>query len=286
MRVTIIGGAGQMGRVFARYFKSKGFSVTIQDKNLKEAERVASLLDVSAMDESRKAVEAADTTLISVPLGSTPYVILDVAPYVGRGKVLAEIASMKRETVEALRTVSGRGFKPLSIHPLFGPGVKSFSREKMAVIPVLSAEAEVEEARAIFPECRVFPVDVETHDLSMSMILYLPFLMNLGFAATITEGDVENLRMLAGPAFGLQLLMCESTLSQDPKLYFSILEQDGQARELIRLLVENMKRLSEARLEEEELEKFVEDLREKLGRESKLRESYEKMYRIWEILKG
>ncbi len=273
-----------MGQLFAKHFADRGFDVTIGDINCEAAEKVAEILDISVADEERRCVEEADITLISIPIKETPKVILDTAP-LSKGRVLAEIASIKRDTVEALKKAANRGVKPLSIHPLFGPGVRALSGEKIAVIPVLNEEMEVEEAKQIFNECKIFPVDVETHDHSMSLILSLPYLVNLVFASVISEKDIETLRKLAGPNFDLHLLACESALSQNPELYLSILELDRHTEGIMRLLVKNAEELKRMVEEREGLRDLVRQLRERFSKGIEIEESYEKMYMVWKSLR-
>ena len=80
MRTVIIGGAGQMGKLFLNYFHSLNHNILITDINTEERERIAAQFDVETADDNIIAVKNADLVLISVPLEDVPKVIEEVTP--------------------------------------------------------------------------------------------------------------------------------------------------------------------------------------------------------------
>lgn len=79
--ISIIGGAGQMGRKFERVFKERGYRVLISDLGTKFSNKdVASLGDV---------------VIITVPIGETEKVLLEITPFLKKGPYLRILPLLK-----------------------------------------------------------------------------------------------------------------------------------------------------------------------------------------------
>jgi len=69
---------------------------------------------------SRQTLGEADIVLISVPISETAHAILEAAPHMRKGAVLAEISSVKSETYEALKAAAQLGVAPSASTPFSG----------------------------------------------------------------------------------------------------------------------------------------------------------------------
>ncbi len=279
MKIVIVGGAGQMGVFFLRYFKAKGHSVVITDVKKERSERLAMEEGVDAVQPASKAVVDADLVLVSVPIEAAPGVIAEIAPQMTTGSMLMEITSVKRGVVEALKSLKYIGVKPLSIHPLFGPGAKGLEGNRIAVIPILDSEGEVQRTREIFGEAEIVPVDADEHDRAMTFTITLTYLLNAFFASALEGEDLSRLRELGGPAFQLQLLLCEAMMSQDPNIYESIIGKNLRGH---RVWDELQGRITDLLNDASTMERFherIEGLREELTKDPLFRDSYEDMYK-------
>lgn len=171
--VTIIGGYGRMGRFLARLFSGDGFHVTICGRRLGEAKRVASRLGISC-GTVEKSVKTADLVIVSVPITKTYEVCKSIAGQMMDGSILMEIASVKTGITDRLRSDLSRRVSFVSIHPLFGPGIRKVQGRNMVVIkdgdPVASKEvADYFRSKGV----NVTLLSVEEHDRAMATIQVL-----------------------------------------------------------------------------------------------------------------
>ena len=151
-KLTIIGGAGRMGVFFANYFKAKGFSLTLSDVRKKKGREIAQKLEMDFVDDNKEAVKGADLVLVSVPIKDINEVILEVASHMKKGSVLAEISSIKGPLIDSLYRLKPMGLQPLSLHPLFGPTVKSLKGNSVVLVPVLEGD-KIVRLRRHCPKC-------------------------------------------------------------------------------------------------------------------------------------
>lgn len=285
-RIAIIGGAGQMGMLFLDYFHSLGHQVVISDVDTERMERVAAQYGAETVGDNIEAVKDADIVLISVPLEETPRVIEEVAPAMRRGALMMEISSVKHQVLETLKRVRRYGVLPLSLHPLFGPGAETPRDKKIAVIPLVNPEEELKLTQEIFSESEVFLVEVDDHDRIIAVTIVFNYLFNVSLADLIREEDLSNLRLLGGPSFELQLLLCEGYLSQDSNLYYSAWRKNPYCREYMRLYVKSAQSLLEKLENKESFLDYVETLQKGFSVDPLFHQAYENIYNLIKALKN
>ncbi len=286
MRLAVVGGAGRMGRWLVRHFVSLGHEVTVSDTRSEEARAFAEAAGVNWVRTNVEAVRGADAVVVSTPIEATPTVIGEVAPHVRRGSVVAEIASLKSRAVEALAEATRLGLRPLSVHPLFGPGARGLRGRRVAVVPVVDAEAEAALARVLFPGAEVVVVDAEGHDRAMALTLSLPHFINIIFASLVGDEDLAALKRLGGTTFQLQLTLAESIVAEDPALHASLQMDNEYAPGCLERF------LSRARLakgwvdrgERARLTALCNRVRGSLSRDEDFAGAYERMYKVLEAL--
>ena len=118
--VALIGGQGQMGRWFQRFFESQGLQVLVADLDtLQTPQEVAALADV---------------VIISVPIPSVKQVVREVGGHLRDGAALMDLTSVKQGPMKAM-LASFKG-EVVGTHPLFGPGEDSIAgRTSGAYVP-------------------------------------------------------------------------------------------------------------------------------------------------------
>ncbi len=287
MNVAVIGGLGRMGRWLSRHFKRQGFNVIVSDIKIDDEGRAfTESLGAKLAKDNIEAVREADITLISTPIRTIPEVLREVTPHLRRGSVIAEIASLKSDVTQALRGVIGYGVKPLSIHPLFGPGVKRLKGERIALIPIMDQSYEAELARKLFPGAEVVIVDSEEHDRAMAITLSLSHFLNIIFAYEIGCESLSLLKKLGGPTFIFQMILSESVMSEDPSLYASIQMNNKYTTMYLDRFLEASKIVREWIVEkrEERFINFYREIQDKLSKHDDLREAYRKVYRALKVL--
>jgi len=222
MKVSIIGGAGKMGRWLARYFVQQGHDVTISDIDREKARRLARSLRVRLAENNSEAARSADLIAICTPINAVSVVIEEIFADLNPSATVMEISSVKSPVMSAMRKIAVRGIRVLSVHPLFGPGVEDPSKERMALVPISDATSEMSFAEHLFPDIEIVTVDAEEHDRAMALTLSLTHFVNIVLASVLAEENVKELKNLGGTTFTMQLLISESIMTENPGLYASI----------------------------------------------------------------
>lgn len=275
-----------MGRWFTRYFSAQRHRVVISGHKVHKAKAFAEAAGVNFAKNNVEAVKDADLAVVSVPILVTAKVIREVAPHVKKGAVIAEISSLKAGIVEALVEAAEIGIKPLSLHPLFGPGAKKMSGQRIAVVPVVDRGTEVKLAENLFPEAEVVVVDAEEHDRAMALVLSLPYFVNVAFASVVGEENLEALKKLAGTTFPLQLTLAESVMTEDSALHASIQMDNKYVLQCLEKFLSKAKTI-EKLIAEKDKAKFItlcNKIRDSLSKDSDFLKAYESIYRFLETL--
>ncbi len=100
MKILIIGGTGETGRWFARFYKKHGFDVVTWGINKKR--EIAEELDVAFADDIDNEIRSSDIVMISVPINRTEKTISNVAPKMSSGSLIMDITSIKTGPMEAM----------------------------------------------------------------------------------------------------------------------------------------------------------------------------------------
>lgn len=284
LNVAIIGGAGRMGRWLTHHFISFGNEVTISDVKSDEAASFAKSVGARFVKENIACVDDADLTVVSTPIPVIPQVLREFSFNLKKNSIIAEISSLKSQIIPVLMEMADRNVKPLSIHPLFGPGAKRLEEEKVALIPLVSPSSEVDLVKKIFPGVEVIVVDAEEHDRAMALTLSLPHFINIIFASTISEEDLNVLKKLGGTTFTLQLTLSESVMNEEPGLYASIQMNNEYTTQYLDKFLSKCEMIKEcvAKRDERRFTEFYDLIRESLSKDEDFYKAYERMYRALE----
>jgi prephenate dehydrogenase/chorismate mutase len=212
LSIGVIGSSGAMGSFFAAYFLAQGHRVTGFD--IKPRGRTRGM---GTANSSLAAVRGADIVLVAVPIRETLAVVRQIAPVLRRNSVLVEITSVKRGIRSvAMRFLSRRGVRLLSLHPLFGPS----SHPGGFKVCVVGTRRDAATARGIFPDADLIQLSSREHDRLMAYSLSLVHLLNMAFFSTLTKGiGVKGFERASTPTGSVQLALARAVLSQDPSLY-------------------------------------------------------------------
>lgn len=286
MKVTVIGGAGRMGRWLVNYFVKKGYNVTVSDIRYEEAKAVAQSTGARLVQNNIEAVKDAEIIVLSTPIDVTPNVLKEISFEIQSSSAIVEISSLKSQVFPDLEKLAARGVRTLSLHPLFGPGVTKITGEKIALVPVSDPSAEFKLAKTIFPKAELIVVDAEEHDKAMALALSLPHFVNIVFASVIGQEDINVLKKLGGTTFALQLVISEGVLSEDPSLYASIQMDNKFTAKILDRFLSNAGTFKRYITEKNPrgFLQFYADVRTSLMKDSDFGNAYEKMYKALEAL--
>jgi prephenate dehydrogenase len=209
MRVGIIGGTGQMGQWFKRFFEKNKCEVLIASRKTKlRPEELAAKCDV---------------VIISVSIESTIKVIKEVGPYVKEEGLLMDLTSIKKEPVAAMLKYSKAAV--IGAHPVFGPSIEGIKNQTVVLCPA-RPKNWLDWIKNILEKngALVRITTPEKHDQMMSIIQGITHFSTISLAHTLKKLgiDVEESLHYTSPIYKLRMDMVGRVLDQDPKLYADI----------------------------------------------------------------
>jgi chorismate mutase / prephenate dehydrogenase len=210
-RLLIVGGAGKMGRLFARLFAARGHHIEVLEKD-------------AAVDADR--VAAADVVLVAVPMADAERVVAEIAPLVRADALLCDVNSLKAGVCRELERSGGEA---LGTHPMFGPTVRSLRRQKVVVCPVKpGARSRWLERELQGMGAELVQADPGRHDAVMAVVQVLTHFGILVMGRALARAGVPLAETLpfVSPIYRLELSMVGRLFSQDPNLYREILARN------------------------------------------------------------
>lgn len=257
------------------------FAYDINRKSLK------SLDNVRIADSIANCVKSADLVLVSVPVRMAPKIISECAKGMKAGAIISEISSVKHQTFRALKKVQA-DVRPLCIHPMFGPGASEKMQPKLLLVPVRNEADELKIVHEVFENAtvKVLP-DAKAHDMSVATVLGLTYFANIVFAKVMSSGNVSMLKQVSGTTFGLQSLLAESILANEPDLMIALMQENPYAKKYIKQYLKEASSFAgmASAKDSRRLKADLQKVKSKLQRWQDLEQSYKKMYDIIENLK-
>lgn len=221
--VGIIGGMGEMGRLFTRFFKSFGFEVMVGDR-------------VSG-NNNRQVVETSDLVLFAVPLHETVSIIESLVPYTRSDQILLDLTSLKVGPVEAMLKSPSR---VVGLHPMFGGRINFFTGQTIIACPVRIEHSEWIGLRSLFVErgMRVKECTPEHHDRMMSIIqvLFHVTTMLTGRVLRELDADIGETMDFTSPSYRLEINLLGRMFAQNGALYSAITQMNPYSKEILNLL--------------------------------------------------
>jgi chorismate mutase / prephenate dehydrogenase len=246
-KVLIIGGAGKMGRWFARFLNSQGFAVEIADPagNAEDFPHVADWR-TSSLDH--------DFIVVAAPLRKSAEILEALAERAPRG-VVFDVGSLKTPLRRGLNALVRAGVRVTSIHPMFGPDTELLSGRHIIFVDLGVPEA-TESVRELFSPTMVVQVemDLDSHDRTVAYILGLSHAVNIAFLAALADSGeaAERLKELSSTTFDAQLEVARRVSSENPHLYFEIQSLNQYGESALTGLLSAVERLSAAVSQENE----------------------------------
>jgi len=281
MRLLILGGTGETGSWFARYFKEKGFDVAIWGPSGKV--EVAERLGVGYAHDRQKAIEESDIVLVSVLIEKTVEVIREVAPSMRAGSLLMDVTSIKSAPMRAMRTYAPKGVEVLGTHPMFGPTMKSLSGQTIILTPAEGKSGRwLPIIRSLFESdgAHIEILGADEHDETMAVVQALTHFAYIGIGATLNEldFDVERSRKFMSPVYEIMIDFVGRILDQNPELYASI-QKNPRAMRVRQTFITECMRLCE-HADAGDLEGFKQIMREAAKHYGQTHEALERSDRI------
>ncbi len=226
-RILIVGGAGEMGRLFVRFFTETGYQVEILDKD--------------DWDRAQALCKNADLVIVCVPIHVTIKVIDALAPLMRPDAVLTDLTSVKKRPLEAMcRAHKG---PVIGLHPLFGPTTNNLDKQIIAAC----AGQDHEACQWVIDQLVAWgAVVVETsageHDQVMEVVQSLRHFATFSFGSFLYRQGIPIKRTLefSSPIYRLELGMVGRLFAQDPDLYAEIILATPERRKLLKTFVHSL----------------------------------------------
>ena len=218
-----------MGRILARAFRSAGHSVAIHDPGQRLPGFPSVPLETAA---------AADAVVVSVSLEATPAVLAELLSLSPPGLVL-DVASVKGPLLPIYAKAARDGLSVASVHPMFGPGVRSLDGQNLIVCDA-GVPAATRAAARLFAGhgLKLATMPIGAHDAWIAQTLGLAHLLSLLAGSVLArEGvKVKSLDGLASTSFRRLCELAAPILHQAPDLSLPIQARNPATPALFDLL--------------------------------------------------
>jgi len=282
VRIVAIVGVGKMGLWFCNYFSKKhNYEVYLYDRRKINLDSNKYHNKVTICKSFKTCVRNADIVFVCVPVNLTIPVVNKCVSRMKNHACVIEISSLKSDIFNSLLKIPDR-VVPISIHPMFGPGVKNLGHAKMLIIPIRNENREQNILKSLFRETRIIVIkDPQTHDAIMAILLGMVYYINLLLVSTLSRENIKLLKRVSGTTFYVQKLLFESILTDHSSLITSLLADNKQlVRHLKKYNVESAKLFEMITNDRKMLEKRINQIKKGYANKRDIRASYEKMYSI------
>lgn len=224
-KVVIIGGQGQLGRLFGQMFGLSGYRVeTLEQGDWPRADEI--LAD-------------AGLVMVAVPIDITCQVI-DRLGKLPADCLLVDVTSVKSAPLEHMLAVHQGPV--LGLHPMFGPDVASLAKQVIVCCQGRDPAASqwLLDQMTIWG-ARLQQVEAKAHDEAMTLIQALRHFATFAYGWHLSreQANIDRLLNLSSPIYRLELAMVGRLFAQDPHLYADIILSSPQNLAMIRRYYQN-----------------------------------------------
>jgi prephenate dehydrogenase len=289
MRVGIIGGSGNMGKWFARFFVQEGMNVVISGRNQDKLRKAGKELGVPLCSNT-ELVKQSEAVIISVSPDQFEAVAQEIAPFTRKSQLIFDVTSVKAPPVESMHRYI-KNATILGTHPVFGPGAKGFTNQNVVLTPTTDHEKALAEKVKAYLEKKGARVSVTTpqeHDRIMTVVLGLAHFIAIVSADTLLSFDnFAEMKKIGGTTFKVLYTLVESVISEDPQLYASLQMSFPDIAGVETEFLHNTRVWSDIvkKGDKDGFAQKMADLHAKLEKtDPSFRQAYENMYKITEKL--
>ena len=224
-KVVIIGGQGQLGRLFGQMFGLSGYRVeTLEQGDWPRADEILS---------------RAGLVMVAVPIDITCQVI-DRLGKLPADCLLVDVTSVKSAPHEHMLAVHQGPV--LGLHPMFGPDVASLAKQVIVCCQGRDPAASqwLLDQMTIWG-ARLQQVEAKAHDEAMTLIQALRHFATFAYGWHLSreQANLDRLLSLSSPIYRLELAMVGRLFAQDPHLYADIILSSPQNLAMIRRYYQN-----------------------------------------------
>ncbi len=234
--IGIIGGTGQMGQWFERFFAPAGYNVLISGR------RTALTYE--------QCVAQSDAVIVNVPIQNTVDTIHQIGQWFRPGQLIADNTSIKTQPVAAMLESVPEGVEVLGMHTVFGPNVDSLQNQNVVFTRTGVSGDLAREFENIFYKfgAKITYTNPETHDRQMAFHQNLEHFTKLVLAKVLRSQFKDPFEMdsYSSPNSRTSLVTMGRILNADPDLYSEIQTYNLQGPDMIRAYLEAAQQLGQA----------------------------------------
>lgn len=224
-KVVIIGGQGQLGRLFGHMFSLSGYWVeTLEQADWPRADEI---------------LAGAGLVMVAVPIDITCQII-DRLGNLPTHCLLVDVTSVKAAPLEHMLAVHQGPV--LGLHPMFGPDVASLAKQVIVCCQGRNPAASqwLLDQMTIWG-ARLQQVEAKAHDEAMTLIQALRHFATFAYGWHLSreQANLDRLLSLSSPIYRLELAMVGRLFAQDPHLYADIILSSPQNLAMIRRYYQN-----------------------------------------------
>lgn len=218
--IVVVGGNGQLGKVFCKLFRLSGYNVKV--------------LGSQDWDNADEMLSDAGMVVITVPINKTDSVIRSLSK-LPDDCLLADLTSIKSEPLQAMLE-SHKG-PVVGLHPMFGPDISSLAKQVIVYCDGRNPEAY----QWLLEQFRIWGASLHRisaieHDQGMTLIQALRHFTSFVYGLHLAEenANLEQLTALSSPIYRLELAMVGRLFAQDAQLYGDIIMSSTQNIDMIK----------------------------------------------------
>lgn len=217
--VVVIGGGGQLGKLFVNMLRLSGYQVDVLEKD--------------DWAQSDTLLSQAGLVVVAVPIEVTESTIAKLTN-LPKDCILADITSTKTGPLQAMLEVHSGPV--VGLHPMFGPDISSFAKQVIAYCDGRDAQ----QYQWLITQmqiwgARLYRTSASAHDEAMTLIQALRHFTSYSYGVHLAsvKADVKQLLELSSPIYRLELAMVGRLFAQDPELYADIIMSNSDNLKMI-----------------------------------------------------
>ncbi|HZM16751.1 MAG TPA: prephenate dehydrogenase/arogenate dehydrogenase family protein [Candidatus Krumholzibacteria bacterium] len=219
---VVVGGAGRMGRWFARFLSAQGYTTGSLDPAAAPEEN----------DWAHQALPAAELVVCSTPPAATAALYADWVRKPPAG-VVVDIASIKTPLLEPIRALQRAGGRVASIHPMFGPSIFLLRDADLVICDTGDREAAAAVERLFQPTtAHLVHLPLADHDRVMADLLSLAHATAIAFALTLPETE----HPVRSTTFQALESLAAAVVRESPDVYYEIQTMNPHSAEALERL--------------------------------------------------
>ncbi len=239
-RISIVGGAGKMGKWTGDLLSAAGHEIDVIDP-------------ASGNGRTLEDCKDSDIVIVSVPIHAADGVLRTLDKICKDEALIFDLTSLKSTIVSTLRDMASRR-NVCSVHPMFGPSAKSMYGRNMIICDCGNAFA-VKQASDLFSGrgANIRVMDVDDHDKYMSYVLGLSHAVNIVFFTVLERSGItyRDMQSVASTTFRKNMDTNLSVALEDPTLYYEIQHMNSHRDEMLEMCIQAVKDLREASLSDD-----------------------------------